>query len=37
MKLTRARVLEKIQVFMEKIERHYGKRPIIYTAPDASS
>ncbi len=33
-KLSRARVLEKMQVFMEKIERYYGKRPIIYTAPD---
>jgi lysozyme len=33
-KLSRARVQEKMQVFMEKIERHYGKRPIIYTAPD---
>ncbi len=28
------RVLEKMQVFMDKLERHYGQRPIIYTAPD---
>lgn len=33
-KLTRARVLEKMQVFLDKVERYYGKRPIIYTAPD---
>jgi lysozyme len=31
---SRARVLEKMQVFLDKLERHYGKRPIIYTAPD---
>jgi lysozyme len=31
---SRARVLEKMQVFMDRLERHYGKRPIIYTAPD---
>jgi lysozyme len=30
----RARVLEKMQVFMDKLEAHYGQRPIIYTAPD---
>ncbi|MCA1490660.1 glycoside hydrolase family 25 protein [Ensifer sp. NBAIM29] len=29
-----ARVREKMQVFMDKLERHYGQRPIIYTAPD---
>jgi lysozyme len=29
-----ARVREKMQVFMEMLERHYGQRPIIYTAPD---
>jgi lysozyme len=23
-----------MQVFMDKLERNYGKRPIIYTAPD---
>jgi lysozyme len=31
---SRARVLEKMQVFMDRLERHYGRRPIIYTAPD---
>ena len=31
---SRANVLEKMQVFMDKLERHYGQRPIIYTAPD---
>jgi lysozyme len=31
---SRARVLEKMQVFMDRLERHYGQRPIIYTAPD---
>jgi len=31
---SRATVLEKMQVFMDKLERHYGQRPIIYTAPD---
>jgi lysozyme len=31
---SRATVLEKMQVFMDRLERHYGKRPIIYTAPD---
>jgi lysozyme len=34
MRLSRAKVLEKMQVFMDKLERHYGQRPIIYTAPD---
>lgn len=29
-----AKVREKMQVFMDKLERHYGQRPIIYTAPD---
>jgi len=33
-RLSRKRVLEKMQVFMDKLERHYGQRPIIYTAPD---
>ncbi|PZU19643.1 MAG: glycosyl hydrolase [Shinella sp.] len=28
------KVREKMQVFMDMLERHYGKRPIIYTAPD---
>ena len=30
---SRAKVLEKMQVFMDKLEAHYGQRPIIYTAP----
>lgn len=34
MRLSRAKVLEKMQVFMDKLERHYGQRPVIYTAPD---
>jgi len=29
-----ADVREKMQVFMDKLERHYGQRPVIYTAPD---
>ncbi len=29
-----AQVREKMQVFMDRLERHYGQRPIIYTAPD---
>ena len=33
-RISRTRVLEKMQVFMDKLERHYGQRPIIYTAPD---
>ena len=33
-RLSRARVLEKIKVFAERLEKHYGQRPIIYTAPD---
>ncbi|WP_454856452.1 GH25 family lysozyme [Rhizobium binxianense] len=33
-RISRARVLEKIQVFADRLERHYGQRPIIYTAPD---
>jgi lysozyme len=33
-RLSREKVLEKMQVFMDKLERHYGQRPIIYTAPD---
>ncbi|QRM55929.1 GH25 family lysozyme [Sinorhizobium sp. BG8] len=33
-RLSRAKVLEKMQVFMDKLERHYGQRPVIYTAPD---
>ncbi len=34
MRLSKARVIEKMQVFMDKLERHYGQRPVIYTAPD---
>jgi lysozyme len=33
-RLPRAKVIEKMQVFMDKLEAHYGQRPIIYTAPD---
>lgn len=33
-RISRAKVLEKIQVFADKLERHYGQRPVIYTAPD---
>ena len=29
-----ATVREKMQVFMDRLEAHYGQRPIIYTAPD---
>ena len=29
-----AKVREKMQVFMDRLEAHYGQRPIIYTAPD---
>ncbi len=31
---SREKVLEKMQVFMDRLERYYGQRPIIYTAPD---
>jgi lysozyme len=31
---SRAKVLEKMQVFMDRLEAHYGQRPVIYTAPD---
>jgi lysozyme len=31
---SREMVLEKMQVFMDKLERYYGQRPIIYTSPD---
>ncbi|MGN6468040.1 MAG: glycoside hydrolase family 25 protein [Rhizobiaceae bacterium] len=27
-------VLEKMKVFMDRLERHYGQRPVIYTTPD---
>ena len=30
----RATVLNKMKVFMDKLEAHYGQRPIIYTTPD---
>ena len=33
-RISRKRVLEKMQVFMDRLERHYGQRPVIYTAPD---
>jgi len=33
-RLSAERVQEKMQVFMDMLERHYGKRPVIYTAPD---
>jgi lysozyme len=31
---SRENVLEKMQVFMDRLEAHYGQRPVIYTAPD---
>ncbi len=31
---SRETVLEKMKVFMTRLEAHYGQRPIIYTAPD---
>ncbi|MDZ5696806.1 GH25 family lysozyme [Chelativorans sp. M5D2P16] len=31
---SRAEILEKIEVFVERLEQHYGQRPIIYTTPD---
>ena len=34
MRLSRDRILEKIKVFADLLERHYHQRPIIYTAPD---
>ncbi len=33
-RLSRETIIEKMQVFMDRLERHYGQRPIIYTAPD---
>jgi len=33
-RISPTRVREKMQVFMDKLERYYGQRPIIYTAPD---
>ena len=31
---SRENVLEKMQAFMDRLEAHYGQRPVIYTAPD---
>jgi Lyzozyme M1 (1,4-beta-N-acetylmuramidase) len=31
---SRQQVIEKMRVFLTKLEKHYGQRPIIYTAPD---
>ncbi|MDP3898098.1 MAG: GH25 family lysozyme [Mesorhizobium sp.] len=31
---SREKVLAKMQVFMDRLEAHYGQRPVIYTAPD---
>lgn len=31
---SRAVVLEKMQAFLDKLEKHYGQKPVIYTAPD---
>jgi lysozyme len=31
---SRETVLKKMKTFMDKLEAHYGQRPIIYTAPD---
>ncbi|MCC8931453.1 GH25 family lysozyme [Rhizobium sp. 'Codium 1'] len=33
-RLSPEKAREKMQVFMDRLERHYGKRPVIYTAPD---
>lgn len=33
-KLSPEQAREKMQVFMDRLEQHYGKRPVIYTAPD---
>ncbi|TKT75436.1 GH25 family lysozyme [Aquamicrobium sp. LC103] len=33
-RLSRQKIQEKMQVFMDRLERHYGQRPIIYTPPD---
>ncbi|WP_306118615.1 MULTISPECIES: GH25 family lysozyme [unclassified Roseitalea] len=33
-KPSRATVLEKMQVFLDRLEAHYGVKPIIYTTPD---
>ena len=31
---SRDQVIAKMRVFLDKVEKHYGQRPIIYTAPD---
>ena len=31
---SRKEVLAKMRVFLDRLEKHYGQRPIIYTAPD---
>lgn len=31
---SRKEVLAKMRVFLDKVEKHYGQRPIIYTPPD---
>ncbi len=28
------KIRKKIQIFIDKLERHYGQRPVIYTTPD---
>ena len=33
-RLSPQKIREKMQVFMDRLERHYGQRPIIYTPPD---
>ncbi len=33
-RLSPEKIREKMQVFMDILEKHYGKRPVIYTAPD---
>ncbi len=33
-RLSRAKTIEKMQVFMDRLEAYYGQRPVIYTAPD---
>jgi lysozyme len=33
-RLSRELVLKKMKTFMDRLEAHYGQRPVIYTAPD---
>jgi lysozyme len=33
-RLSKELVLKKMKAFMDKLEAHYGQRPVIYTAPD---